>query len=107
MLMAYFNYPETHIMIHRDPDCSTVFQQKKPNQRVVKVDIRTLGDVLADFASNKVDFGSFAPINDLWLRVSLNTPTQEESVVHVIHALLSRRYKKTFGSVVPKPHRCK
>ena len=107
MLMAYFNYPVSHVEIHHNPQCVTVFQQKKSNRRVIKVDGRTLANVLTQFAARQIDFGSFAPINDLWLEVSLGTLVQEESVVHVIHALLSQRYKKTFGTIVPESHQCK
>ncbi len=106
MIMAYFNYPEKHITIHRNPNCGSVLQQKKLNPRVVSVTPATLGKVLADFAANKVDFGSTNLINDLWLEISLNTLTQEESVVHVVHAFLSRRYKQRLGGVIPKIHDC-
>jgi hypothetical protein len=107
MIMTYVNYPVKHITIHRNPNCGSILQRKKLTPRIVTVTPATLGKVLTDFAANKVDFGSNSAVNDLWLDISLSTLTQEESVVHIVHALLSRRYPKRFGSIVPKPHDCK
>jgi len=91
-MYAYVNYPEPHFTIHWNAQCSEIRKNRKPGQRLVEIQVANLGQVLSDFISGKYRFASDPSANDLWLDISLDTPEQEEGLVHVIQALVGRRY---------------
>jgi len=91
-MYVYVNYPNPHFTIHRDPNCALVQAHGKAGQRLVRVGADNLDEVLADFAAWKYRFAAHRQANDLWLDISLETPEQEEHLVHVIQALLGSRY---------------
>lgn len=91
-MYVYVNYPKPHFTIHRDRNCGQVQMHGKPEQRVVRVRMADLGSVLVDFIEERYRFGAYPEANDLWLDISLDTPGQEEGLVHVIQALVGRRY---------------
>ena len=91
-MYVYVNYPNPHFTIHKDPNCAQVQMHGKPGQRVVRVRTGNLGKVLADFSEGRHKFAAHAEANDLWLDISLDTPEQEEGLVHVIQALVGRGY---------------
>jgi hypothetical protein len=99
-MYAYVNYPNPHFTIHRDPDCAQVQMHGKPGQRVVRVRPDSLEQVLADFARGRYRFAAHPEANDLWLDISLDTAEQEEGLVHVIQALVGRRYTPLAGAAV-------
>src|SRR5205807_2296243 len=93
-MIVYFNYPNSYISFHYDPDCSTVGMHRKAGQRFVTVTMQSLPAVLADFIAKKYQFAANSALNDLYLDVSLNTPHQEETIVPFIRALLNERYSR-------------
>ncbi|TKJ29437.1 MAG: hypothetical protein CEE40_08495 [Chloroflexi bacterium B3_Chlor] len=92
-MMVYINYPDAHFTIHRHQDCSEIQKHRKPGQRVVAVRLANLTQVLSEFISGKYAFASNPALNDLWLDISLDTPEQEEGLVHVIQAILALRHR--------------
>lgn len=92
-MYVYVNYPEPHFEIHVDSPCQEIRKHRKPGQRLVEVRVANLGNVLSDFIAGKYRFASEPSVNDLWLDISLDAPEQEEGLVHVIQALVGRRYR--------------
>jgi len=92
-MRVYINYPNPHITIHRNPDCLEIHKHRKEDQRTVTITVYTLPEALSDFIGKKYKFAASSSHNDLWLDISLNTPKQEESLVHVIQMILGLQYK--------------
>ena len=92
-MKTYINYPEAHFEIHRNHSCAQIQKRAKLNQRVFVVNAASLGTVLSQFISRQVNFSSSASNNDAWLDISLGSDAQDRAVVHILQALLGRRYK--------------
>jgi len=97
-MWVYVNYPNPHFTVHRDPSCAMIQMQGKPNQRVHRVTMYTLGDFLAQVIDGKMRFAAQTEFNDLWLDVKLDTPKQEIGLVHMLQAILGRRYSPLAGA---------
>ena len=104
-MKAYINYPQPHFTIHWRDDCSEFRKQHKEGQRILAITSEDLGDVLERFIALAVDFGSSRDDNDMWLDITLDSPKQEEAVVHVIQALLAQRYGRLKSASV-EHHGC-
>jgi hypothetical protein len=89
---VYVNYPNPAFSIHGDPICASIRQMNKPDQRQINVTVDTLGSVLTQFINGDVSFASNPSKNDLWLTIDLNSEDQERGLVHVLQAILGRRY---------------
>lgn len=61
MLKVYINYPNPHIMVHSDAECSTIRQQHKEGQRVVRLDVQMISAEL-------IISGKTVTVSDLTLR---------------------------------------
>jgi hypothetical protein len=92
-MQVYINYPNPHFTIHKNASCQLIHLHQKGGQRIVKVRVTTLKNVLNSFINDTYDFKAEAQWNDLWLDISLSTPEQEIGLVHVIQAILGQRYK--------------
>ena len=99
-MYVYVNYPDPHFRMHWNAQCSEIRKNRKPGQRLVQIQVANLGQVLSDFIWGKYRFASEPSVNDLWLDISLNTREQEEGLVHVIQALVGRRYTRLAGAPV-------
>jgi hypothetical protein len=101
---VYINYPNPHISIHANNQCSQVRKRLKEGQRVVVISPRNLGEILCKFARREFRFSS-GEDNDMWLDVSLDSPEQEEGLVYIVQALLGRHYSRLRRAPV-EHHRC-
>lgn len=89
---VYINYPNPSFSIHGDPNCASIRIANKQDQRQFDVTGDTLEDVLSKFIRRDVSFDAKQSINDLWLNIKLSTNEQEVGVVHVIQAIVGKRY---------------
>ena len=99
-MWIYVNYPNPHFTVHHDPSCRTIQTQGKPNQHVCRVSMYTLGDFLSVAFDGKMRFAAQRAFNDVWLKVKLDTPEQEIGLVHVLQAILGRRYSPLAGAPI-------
>ena len=58
MLKAYVNYPNPRVNIHRHGDCSSIQQQRKAEQRVVRLETSTLSSELKKFEQKHYTFAA-------------------------------------------------
>lgn len=93
MMMAYINYPNPHICIHRNPACSSIQMQRKREQRIVRLDNATLSSQLKRFSAKDYRFGAQAEINDMWLEVNFDDAEFEIAVTQYIKRILGRHYR--------------
>lgn len=91
-MWVYINYPDPHFSVHRDHSCRMIQMHCKPNQRIRTVSISTLGDVLSEFINEDIPFAAQSGLNDVWIKIELDTPEQEMGLVHVLQAILGKRY---------------
>ena len=103
MLKAYVNYPNPHVTIHRNSACSSIQQQRKTGQRLVRLDLSTLSSELKNFEQKQYTFGAEAATNDLWLDVDLGDTGFERAVVEYVKKLLAAHYTP-FGRVTVDTH---
>lgn len=92
MLTAYLNYPNQHVTIHADADCTTIQQQHKQNQRIIRLDKKTISAELERFENKYYRFGADQETNDMYLYVDFLDPAFERAVVEYIRALLGAHY---------------
>lgn len=92
MLNVYLNYPNSAITIHRDPACAQIRSHRKQNQRSLKVDLDSVGDVLKDFIGGRHVFASAAANNDMWLEITCGDEQLGLDVVAFIQRTLAERY---------------
>lgn len=92
-MWVYINYPDPHFGVHRDHSCRKIQMHGKPNQRVRTATIPTAGDLLCEFIDEQIRFAAESDFNDLWIKIELDTPEQEMGLVHVLQAILGRRYR--------------
>ena len=102
MLSAYINYPNSHVSVHSANDCAHIQQRRKPDQRVVRLDPRTLSAELLKFES-EYRFASEQRLNDMWLQLDFSDAAFERAVVEHIRKLLARRYTP-FSRVAVSSH---
>jgi hypothetical protein len=103
MICLYINYPNPHFTIHGNAQCAQIRKMGKNNQRIVKVHMKNLNDVLSDFIARKHKFAAMKEVNDLWIEIDLDSPEQEIGFVNTVQALLGRQYGP-FKSVKMKKH---
>ena len=72
----------------------------KPNQRVRRVAITSLNDLLSEVMDGRLRFASESAFNDVWIEVKLDTPHQEIGLVHVLQAILGWRYSRLASAPV-------
>ena len=104
-MKAYINHPNPHITIHRNPACPQIQKHQKESQRTVTVTAQNIGYVLTDFIQGKYRFAADSAHNDLWLEISLSSSKREESLVYVVQAILSLKYRPFERAPVNK-HPC-
>jgi hypothetical protein len=92
VLKAYVNYPNSHVTIHRHGDCSSIQQQRKPEQRVVRLETSTLSSELKKFEQKQYTFAADASRNDLWLEVDFGDLEFERAVVAYVKKILASHY---------------
>lgn len=91
MLSAYINYPNAHVSIHSAADCTTIQQQRKADQRLVRLNPRSLSGELLKFES-EYRFASEQRLNDMWLELDFGDAEFERALVEHIRKCLARRY---------------
>lgn len=91
MLIAYLNYPNRQVTLHRDAGCSEISKNLKAGQRNLQINAANVDrvfDELADFR-----FASVSDFNDVWFTIDFgNDAGHEEAVVRDAARVLSRRY---------------
>lgn len=103
MLHAYLNYPNSRASVHGDSSCGHLQQMGKKGQRVLRLDLATVGAELNRFASGQHRFASTASHNDMWLEIQFEDPDFEIAVVRYVHRLLGHHYRP-FGGAVLEQH---
>jgi len=103
MIQAYFNYVHKRIRIHSDKNCMYFTERKKPGQRVLIINNKTIGDEFNKFEKKKYRFCSIAIFNGMWVIVDFDNQEFEEAVVNHIHLLLSKQYPP-FRETILKKH---
>ena len=103
MAIAYFNYPNTHITLHRDPNCGYIRMHNSPDSRIFHLRPATLSDELRRFSERQVDFAAAKGINDMCLDLEFADPEFELALVRHIQKILSERYSP-FGRVEVQIH---
>ncbi len=92
MTRAYINYPNPHMLLHRNDNCGEVGKNQKVNQRNLTIHSNSLSQYLGEFR-HQLKFGSHANENDVWLTLDFEDAQFEEAVArHLLH-LLGLRYK--------------
>ena len=94
MLKAYFNYPTGRTTIHRNSKCGSIQVMNKPNQRVCRIDTHSVSIELQKFNDKEYKFQSTASLNDMWLEIDFQDETFEMAVLHHIHRVLGKQYKR-------------
>jgi hypothetical protein len=97
MLMAYINYPNHRITIHENARCTSVQQQRKSGQRVVRFDIESISRELGRFVTKEYTFGAQPDTNDMWLEVDFGNGVFETALVEYVRALLAQHYRPFAG----------
>jgi hypothetical protein len=92
-MKVYINYPNPHITVHKNPACKQIQAHQKSDQRLVNVNDATLKKVLSAFNKDAYDFRADPQWDDMWMDISLSTPEQEIGFVHIMQAILGKRYK--------------
>ena len=93
MIWVYINYPNPHFTIHCDPNCSKIQMHQVPNQRIFKVDKSDLDKFLSALINQDLRFASQTGLNDVWIRIELDTHNQEVGLVHITQTLIGNRYR--------------
>lgn len=103
MIKAYFNYPNTHITIHRDLNCGEIQKMAKTGQRLVLIDPDSVSLEPQRFFSRQYRFASVAGLNDIWLTVDFRDGDFELAVVEHVRRLVAQHYSP-FAGVRLNPH---
>jgi len=103
MIQAYFNYPNSRVVVHTNPDCIYFHEHRRPGKRVITLNSQSIGIEIEKFRQKKYSFCPMPIWNDLWLVVDFGDQDFEESVVRHIHRLLANRYRP-FAAVQPRRH---
>ena len=93
MLITYFNYPNSRISAHRDPNCPWIQPMNKEGQRTIHINTDNLKSVLSSLECKEVRFASKAELDDLWVFIDLDDSAEEESLLKYIHNIFSIFYK--------------
>ena len=93
MLTVYFNYPNSRISVHHNPNCSRIQAMQKTDQRTININTDNLKSVLRKLEGKEVQFVSKAELNDLWVFIDLYDKSEEENLLRTIQNILGRFYK--------------
>ena len=105
MTRAYFNYPDPHVTLHTDQNCSEIGKHKKITQRHVRVDLTSITSAIQYLGSKSFRFAANPARNDLWLSVDFGDREFEEDFVEYIRRQFASRYRP-FQVVKSEPHDC-
>lgn len=103
MIKAYINYPNPHVTVHGDSACGSIQSQNKPDQRLCRINVKTISDELRKFQNNEYRFGATPSNNDMWLEIDFDDKAFEMAVIEHICSLLGKHYSP-FARVKPEPH---
>ena len=101
MIHVYVNYPNAAITIHSYASCASIRKHQRQGQRYRAVTKSNAKVFLSAFEQRKLPFAAEPGPKDIWLEINLDTPEQEEAVVHIFQVLIGRRY----GPVASAPAR--
>ena len=73
----------------------------KSNQRVIKINIKSLSDELREFSEYKHRFASTQELNDMWLEINFSDLDFEIAVAEYILSLLRKKYGR-FSDAEPE-----
>ncbi len=93
MIQVYFNYPTSHVTIHREGDCQSIRSQGKVGQRITRINSSTISSELAKFEGNGYSFQATPSANDMWVEIDFGDPEFERAVASHIYKLLGK-YKR-------------
>ena len=93
MLKVYINYPNPHVTVHSDAECSTIQKQHKQNQRFIRLNVTTISSELKLFETKGYQFGAHRKINDMWCEIDFSDKKYELAVIESIRKLLAEHYK--------------
>lgn len=100
MLNAYLNYPNSAITVHRDPACAQIRSHRKQNQRSLKINLESMGEVLRDFIGARYVFASTAENNDMWLEIECGDEQLSHEVLGFIRRTLAKKYSPFRGASI-------
>lgn len=92
MLMAYINYPNPKVSVHRDASCGAIQKMGKAGQRRVRLDPATISTELQNFLAKHHLFAANSAGNDMWLDIDFGDPDLEAATVHFIHRIVAKHY---------------
>jgi hypothetical protein len=101
MIKAYFNYPNSRMRMHADPNCSDIEKSGKSAQRKINMNRESLHEKLVEIG--KLSFTSTKAQNDLWLTIDFGNLVEEEAEAKRILKRLGERYKR-FRAIDPISH---
>jgi hypothetical protein len=88
---------------HRDSGCSNIRQLNKADQRVSRIDLKSLSSELTKFANKTYAFASIPEQNDIWLEIDLDDISFETAVADYVLKLIAQHYAP-MRSVKPTTH---
>jgi len=97
---VYINYPNPHLTIHNNAQCTEIQKHRKANQRVVTVNNQNIAQVLSEFIDNKYLLSSKATENDMWLEISLSSAQIDIAFVFIVQTILGIKYKPILNAPV-------
>ncbi len=92
MLKVYVNYPNPKVSVHHNPSCGAIQKRGKPDQRLVRINPRTISAELERFSSKGYTFAANPVGNDMWLEIDFSDADFEAAVLGYVHRLIGRHY---------------
>ena len=93
-MYTYLYLPNSRITIHLNDNCGFIQSHDKPNQRYIHVTTENFIEIMSNFSNRIYRFQPNREENDIWLRIDLESIKQDICFVHLIHAILSKQYKR-------------
>jgi hypothetical protein len=92
MIHVYINKPNPHIEIHRDPSCKRIRQNLVEDQRVIKITIENVSEILHNFVMDSYCFDNQPITRDMWLEIDFGYLDFEIAVANYIGFLVGKKY---------------
>jgi hypothetical protein len=92
MLLAYLNYPNTKISVHRDPSCRSIGKMNKAKQRWVRINLASISDELRKFKQKQYTFAANPSANDMWIEIDFGDTDYEIATLQHVQRLIGQHY---------------
>jgi len=102
MLKAYVNYPNPKVRAHHNASCKQIQKRKKPDQRLVRIDLSNISAELRRFSGKHYTFAANAAENDMWLDLDFADADFEFAVLAYVHRLIGRHYTRLAAVEIEK-----